>query len=66
MVGDNVPSDIAGGRAVGMLTIWLDDRNLPMPPEAVIKVSSLEELHKLWLVQGHNHSSPCRLQGEPL
>ena len=27
MVGDNLPSDIAGGRAAGMLTIWLDDRN---------------------------------------
>ena len=25
MVGDNLPSDIAGGRAAGMLTIWLDD-----------------------------------------
>ena len=35
MVGDNLPSDITGGRAAGMLTIWLDDRNnVPMPPEA--------------------------------
>ena len=50
MVGDNVPSDIAGGRAAGMLTIWLDDRNdVSMPPEADLKVGSLNELHQLWL-----------------
>ena len=52
MVGDNLPSDIAGGRAAGMLTIWLDDRNdVPMPPEADLKVASLKELHQLWLAQ---------------
>ncbi len=50
MVGDNLPSDIAGGRAAGMLTIWLDDRTgLPLPPEADLKVASLNELHQLWL-----------------
>ena len=27
MVGDNLPSDIVGGRAAGMFTIWLDDRS---------------------------------------
>jgi 4-nitrophenyl phosphatase len=65
MVGDNLPSDIAGGRAVGMLTIWLDDRNdEPMPPEADIKVSSLDELRRLWLGQGPKRALPSRLQGE--
>ncbi len=52
MVGDNLPSDIAGGRAAGMLTIWLDDRNhVPFPPEVDLKVASLNELHQLWLAQ---------------
>ncbi len=50
MVGDNLPSDIAGGRAAGMLTIWLDDRNgTPLPPEADLIVAGLKELHQLWL-----------------
>lgn len=66
MVGDNLPSDIAGGRAVGMLTIWLDDRNdVPMPPEADLKVGSLNELHQLWLAQRRAHSPSSHLSGGP-
>ena len=65
MVGDNLPSDIAGGRAAGMLTIWLDDRNnVPMPPEADLKVGSLKELHQLWLAQRRAHSPSSHLSGD--
>jgi HAD superfamily hydrolase (TIGR01450 family) len=64
MVGDNLPSDIAGGRAAGMLTIWLDERkDVPMPPEADLKVGSLNELHKLWLAQRCVHSPSSQLGG---
>jgi 4-nitrophenyl phosphatase len=49
MVGDNFPSDIAGGRAAGMLTIWLDGREgLALPPEADLRVAGLVELRRLW------------------
>jgi 4-nitrophenyl phosphatase len=49
MVGDNLPSDITGGRAAGMFTIWLDERvEEKRPPEADLKVVSLVELHNLW------------------
>lgn len=66
MVGDNLPSDIAGGRAAGMLTIWLDDRNdVPMPPEADLKVASLKELHQLWLAQRRVHSPSSHLSEGP-
>jgi len=66
MVGDNLPSDIAGGRAAGMLTIWLDDRNdVPMPPEADLKVASLKELHQLWLAQRRAHSPSSHLSEGP-
>lgn len=49
MVGDNLPSDIIGGRAAGMFTVWLDDRpDRPPPPEADLTISSLVELRRLW------------------
>ena len=48
MVGDNLPSDIAGGRAAGMFTIWLDERADGPAPEADLKVESLIELHRIW------------------
>jgi 4-nitrophenyl phosphatase len=49
MVGDNRPSDIVGGRAAGMVTIWLDDRDdQATPPDADLKVGSLVELKRLW------------------
>jgi 4-nitrophenyl phosphatase len=52
MVGDNLPSDITGGRAAGMFTVWLDDQDsAPMPPEADLKVKDLFELRRLWTAE---------------
>jgi 4-nitrophenyl phosphatase len=49
MVGDNLASDIKGGRAAGMFTIWIDSQSQSVTPsEADLKVSSLTELLKLW------------------
>jgi HAD superfamily hydrolase (TIGR01450 family) len=49
MVGDSTASDIAGGRAAGMFTIWVDtDRAAPKPDCADLKVNDLAELHRLW------------------
>ena len=49
MVGDNLPSDITGGRCAGMFTIWLDNRSsASMPPEADLRLKNLIELHALW------------------
>jgi HAD superfamily hydrolase (TIGR01450 family) len=49
MVGDNLPSDIIGGRGAGMFTIWVDDRESePIPPVAHLKVKSLIELQRIW------------------
>ena len=49
MVGDNLASDITGGRSAGMFTIWLDEGpGAPLPPEADLKVKNLIELHALW------------------
>jgi HAD superfamily hydrolase (TIGR01450 family) len=61
MVGDNLPSDIAGGRAAGMLTIWLHNTASPLPPEADFKTGSLIELHRLWRVQQQAHPGLSRL-----
>lgn len=58
MVGDNLPSDIVGGRAAGMFTIWVDDRvEEPVPPEADLKVKSLIELHRIWQGQRRAHTA---------
>jgi 4-nitrophenyl phosphatase len=52
MVGDNLPSDIAGGRAAGMLTIWLhDSESASVPAEVDLRTASLIELHRLWRSQ---------------
>jgi HAD superfamily hydrolase (TIGR01450 family) len=49
MVGDSTSSDIEGGRAAGMFTIWLDPRDdEPKPDCADLKVRDLVELHQLW------------------
>ena len=49
MVGDSTASDIAGGRAAGMFTIWLNPEHEGPPPECVdLHVRDLEELHRLW------------------
>jgi 4-nitrophenyl phosphatase len=52
MVGDNLPSDITGGRAAGMFTVWLDDQeDAAMPPQADLKVKDLFQLRQLWKVE---------------
>jgi HAD superfamily hydrolase (TIGR01450 family) len=49
MVGDSTVSDIAGGRAAGMFTIWLDPEDNDSRPDTVdLKVRDLPELHQLW------------------
>jgi 4-nitrophenyl phosphatase len=49
MVGDSTASDIAGGRAAGMFTVWLDPEASPSRPDSVdLKVRGLPELHELW------------------
>jgi HAD superfamily hydrolase (TIGR01450 family) len=49
MVGDSIASDINGGRAAGMLTIWLDPIQEGAPPSCVdLRVRDLIELHQLW------------------
>ena len=49
MVGDSTSSDIEGGRAAGMFTIWVDSRDdEPKPACADLKVRDPAELHELW------------------
>ena len=49
MVGDNLSSDITGGRGAGMFTIWLDEHpSAPLPSEADLRVKNLIELHEMW------------------
>jgi 4-nitrophenyl phosphatase len=49
MVGDSTASDIAGGRAAGMFTIWLDpNQGDPQPASADIKVRDIAALRELW------------------
>jgi 4-nitrophenyl phosphatase len=49
MVGDSTASDIAGGRAAGMFTIWLDPNNDDQELASVdMKVRDVAALHKLW------------------
>ena len=49
MVGDSIASDIEGGRAAGMFTVWLNPEHTGEPPECVdLHVRGLEELHRLW------------------
>jgi 4-nitrophenyl phosphatase len=49
MVGDSTASDITGGRAVGMFTVWLHpDEDDPAPSTVDLRVRDLDELHRLW------------------
>ncbi len=49
MVGDSTASDMTGGRAVGMFTIWIAPEHEGPPPDCVdLRVSDLDELHRLW------------------
>lgn len=50
MVGDSTASDIQGGRAAGMFTIWLNPEPDGPPPSCVdLMVRDLRELHRAWL-----------------
>jgi HAD superfamily hydrolase (TIGR01450 family) len=49
MVGDSLTTDIAGGRAAGMRTVWVDAAREPRPPgQADVVVGSLVELAESW------------------
>ncbi len=49
MVGDSTASDISGGRAAGMFTIWLNpDQDKITPSSVDLAVNDLAELHRLW------------------
>ncbi len=49
MIGDSQSSDIKGGRAAGMFTVWLDPENDDTKPNSAdLKVRDLRELHQLW------------------
>ena len=49
MVGDSTASDIEGGRAAGMFTIWLDaQQEGPAPGSVDLRVRDLDELHRAW------------------
>lgn len=58
MVGDNPASDIAGGRALGMFTIWLDpDNRSELQERPDLTVADLPELLRLWR-DGRTEPSP--------
>jgi 4-nitrophenyl phosphatase len=49
MAGDSTASDIKGGKAAGMFTIWLNPENDKIAPESAdLEVSNLAELGRLW------------------
>ena len=49
MVGDSLATDIAGGRAAGMFTVWLDAAGEGTEPgQADLTVRSLVELREAW------------------
>src|SRR4051794_7632871 len=59
MVGDNLASDIKGGRAAGMFTIWINAQpHAIMPAEVDLEVSSLRELLDLWRASRATLSRP--------
>jgi 4-nitrophenyl phosphatase len=54
MVGDSLSSDIAGGRAAGMYTIWINASGLAdSAGDADLTIQSLSELHQIWLRTRH-------------
>jgi 4-nitrophenyl phosphatase len=49
MVGDSTASDMLGGRAAGMCTIWVNsDEDAIVPTCVDLRVRDLNELHRLW------------------
>ncbi|MGO9470475.1 MAG: HAD-IIA family hydrolase [Isosphaeraceae bacterium] len=62
MVGDSTASDITGGRAAGMFTIWLNADQDTIPPTSVdLEVEDLAELQKLW-----RQASGAAAEGAPV
>ena len=62
MVGDSLATDIAGGRAAGMFTVWLDAAGEGAEPgQADLTVRSLVELREVW----REPASPERLRAAP-
>jgi 4-nitrophenyl phosphatase len=58
MVGDSTASDIEGGRAAGMFTIWLDPHEDGPPPSSVdLRVKDVGELHRLWRFAWDNRAA---------
>ncbi len=54
MVGDSTASDMAGGRAAGMFTIWIDQNpSQPKPPTVDLVVRDPAELLRLWNKLAH-------------
>ncbi len=63
MVGDSIASDITGGRAAGMFTIWIDPAQESPPPSCVdLRVRDLNELHQLWRVARRRLIEPAARQ----
>lgn len=53
MVGDSQASDIVGGRAAGMFTVWVSpNEDVPALVEPDLAVDDLVELRRLWLGAG--------------
>lgn len=49
MVGDSTASDMTGGRAAGLFTIWVDQKpDTPKPPTVDLAVRDPAELLRLW------------------
>lgn len=48
MVGDSLATDVAGGRAAGMFTVWVDPGGENRAGRAHLTVRSLAELLELW------------------
>ena len=49
MVGDSLTTDVAGGRAAGMVTVWVAPAGERREPgQADVVVRSLTELLELW------------------
>ena len=49
MVGDSLATDVAGGRAAGMATVWVDGSGARRGQgDATVTVRDLVELRELW------------------
>jgi HAD superfamily hydrolase (TIGR01450 family) len=53
MIGDSLTTDVAGGRAAGMVTVWVEPAlERPEPGLADVVVRNLTELLDLWRIRG--------------